>query len=82
MTVREVANRLSLSRSSVHRLDHELTPERCRCGARIYTEAAVAAYLERLPAAREALSKQRAARMRAIRDEFQPRRRRAPGNAP
>jgi hypothetical protein len=81
MTVVEVAARLGVGRSRVHGLDHELNPERCACGQRRYTEAAVAAYEARRAVAREALSKQRAARMHAIRDKFQPRRRFAPGNA-
>lgn len=81
MTTAEVATRLRLSRSSVHRLDQELKPSRCQCGSRIYTEAAVAAFEAQLPAARAALSEARAARMRAIRDHYQPRRRHAPGNA-
>lgn len=81
LTVAEVAARLAVGRSRVHALDAELRPERCACGQRRYTEAAVAAYESRRAAAREALSKQRAARMRAIRDKFQPRRRFAPGNA-
>lgn len=80
MTVAEVAARLEVSRSRVHALDAELGPERCACGARRYDPAVIAAYLERRAVARDALSRQRAARMRAIRDQHQPRRRSAPGN--
>lgn len=81
MTVAEVAARLFVSRSRVHQLDAELRPERCACGTRIYTEAAVAAYEARRAAAREALSEARGARMRGIREKYQPRRRFAAGNA-
>lgn len=82
LSVADVAARLGVGRSRVHALDVELQPTRCACGQRRYTEAAVAAYLARLPATREALSAERAERMRALREEHQPRRRFAAGNVP
>jgi hypothetical protein len=80
LTVAEVAARLGVGRSRVHALDAELCPTRCACGQRRYTEASVSAYEARRAVARETLSKQRADRMRALREKFQPRRRFAAGN--
>lgn len=74
LTVSQVAARLGVSRARIHQLDVELTPRRCPCGTRLYDPSAVAAYEIRRAAARVVLSAVRSERMRAVREEFQPRR--------
>jgi hypothetical protein len=78
----DVALRLGLTRQRVVQLDHLLRPQRCACGARRYDPAAVAAYEAQREIDRAALSAARADHMRAIRDEYQPRRYRKLGNPP
>jgi len=67
VTAGQVAKRLGVTRSRVHQLDAELRPERCACGGRVYSEAAVAAYEARIPELRAAVAAERAERMRRLR---------------
>jgi hypothetical protein len=78
VTSGQVAGLFGVSRSRVYQFDAELHPTRCPCGARVYSAAVVEAFAARRAADLAALSKAKADRMRAIREEFQPRRRRRP----
>lgn len=80
MTPADVAACLHVSPQRVRQLDSELCPERCLCGARRYSAELVAAFVAKREADRAALSKARASRINAIREKYQPRRRKAPGN--
>jgi hypothetical protein len=78
VTSGQVAGLFGVSRSRVYQFDAELRPERCACGARVYSAAVVEAFAARRAAQLAELSKARADRMRTIREVYQPRRRRTP----
>lgn len=67
VTVGEVAERLGVGVARVRQLDVELHPERCACGARRYTAAAVEAYEVKRERDRGALSQARRERMLSLR---------------
>ena len=70
MTVGDVAERLDVSRQRVRQLDHELHPVRCACGGRRYDPSAVRAYEAKRDRDRAQLSRDRSARMRALRQRL------------
>jgi hypothetical protein len=67
LTAALVGDYLGIGRHRVHQLDGELRPERCACGCRIYSPAAVVAYAQKRELDREVLALARSERMRELR---------------